>query len=582
MKKKELQLMLRQHDKQMRKTGTVRYRQFCLQVLSSKESETARKMVGMIRANQIPELLAFADSLLDQKYSSASEQFDASQYAHLVRKFPWAHPLLKPEETARIGFYEAEEVCRQTNRRFLLHQPLLESYLHDMRQVIQYVFGVSPDMDRVLAGCDFGPGSSIGITGDATSLARKLLADTWAVTPGAYYYARWAIKENPHLFELEVRKDMGFFSYDPLLFDKTFGEKAAPCRYNKIAFVLKTALTKRVIAVDPPLNTFVQKGVDTEMRLRLKRWGIDLSNQEANQYLAFLGSICWESPDPWVTVDLRRASDCMAREPIRATWPPEWYELFDALRCKYYKEGKKVEMLAEKFVSMGNGFCFPLESAMFAAACHAVGCGKPGKDFLVYGDDIIVRRSKVHELLWLLGELGFEPNVRKTCIEGPFRESCGADYFNGENVRPIVCDDPLDSISKVITLHNQILLNPRWKAWMGSSVLRWLREQVPYAIRPVAPYESCGNEAFLVEMDEFLGSPLARYNASTWTYSWHSWRVSPKPDNFWRGHVKGDLVHLIGGLRGSDSRKPFTYRRETVTTVVLTHHGAASSNWLPA
>jgi hypothetical protein len=81
---------------------------------------------------------------------------------------------------------------------------------------------------------------------------------------------------------------------------------------------------------------------------------------------------------------------------------------------------------------MGNGATFCLETLVFAAAAHAI----RSKTVSVYGDDIIVDSDKVDDLKRLLGFLGFSVNADKSFSAGPFRESCGKDYYQGVDITP--------------------------------------------------------------------------------------------------------------------------------------------------
>jgi hypothetical protein len=81
---------------------------------------------------------------------------------------------------------------------------------------------------------------------------------------------------------------------------------------------------------------------------------------------------------------------------------------------------------------MGNGSTFCIETLIFAACCHAVG----GQNFNVYGDDVIIETEKLEAYRKLTHFLGFTINMEKSFATGPFRESCGGDYFDGVNVTP--------------------------------------------------------------------------------------------------------------------------------------------------
>lgn len=97
--------------------------------------------------------------------------------------------------------------------------------------------------------------------------------------------------------------------------------------------------------------------------------------------------------------------------------------------------------------TMGNGYTFPLETLLFAAVVSAAAKvssvpllyphGNRLGNFAVFGDDIIVPPEMVRNVLHLLSLLGFKTNEQKTFVEGPFRESCGRDFYSGHDVRGV-------------------------------------------------------------------------------------------------------------------------------------------------
>jgi hypothetical protein len=90
---------------------------------------------------------------------------------------------------------------------------------------------------------------------------------------------------------------------------------------------------------------------------------------------------------------------------------------------------------------MGNGFTFELETLLFLALAWVsteLSDETPvfKENLTVFGDDIIVPVKALRLLENALRFCGFEPNPEKTFGDGPFRESCGGDFFLGEDVRP--------------------------------------------------------------------------------------------------------------------------------------------------
>lgn len=118
---------------------------------------------------------------------------------------------------------------------------------------------------------------------------------------------------------------------------------------------------------------------------------------------------------------------------------------------------------------MGNGFTFPLQTIVFSSAVRAVYdlMGLPFKDpktdYGIFGDDICVRKEAYDFLSKMLNKLGFQVNVRKSFNTGPFRESCGHDYFHGVNIRGVYAVS-LEAPQQVYSLINRLV---RWSAYHG-------------------------------------------------------------------------------------------------------------------
>jgi hypothetical protein len=130
--------------------------------------------------------------------------------------------------------------------------------------------------------------------------------------------------------------------------------------------------------------------------------------------------------------------------------PIDWFKLLATWRTGrivYRRKGRDdLEFELEKFSSMGNGFTFELESVIFyAIAKQAVQDVGASGDVSTYGDDIIVPVEAYDQLIEYLTFFGFTPNKAKSFSSGPFRESCGADWYAGKNIRPFYIKDRLTS-----------------------------------------------------------------------------------------------------------------------------------------
>jgi hypothetical protein len=179
--------------------------------------------------------------------------------------------------------------------------------------------------------------------------------------------------------------------------------------------------------VEPTINSWFQQGIGRMIRSRLKRRvGVDLDDQSTNQRLAWLGSIS----NDLATVDLSSASDLISRKLVEDLLPRDWFFWLDITRShRVLIDDSWVEL--EKFSSMGNGFTFDLESLIFYALSWAVTTVEGYNTFWVnvFGDDIIIPAGVKELFLKTFDSLGFRVNENKSYFEGPFRESCGKDFY---------------------------------------------------------------------------------------------------------------------------------------------------------
>jgi len=311
-------------------------------------------------------------------------------------------------------FREAEESCRQINLRGFHWQTINKSVgaqlHHAITRKIDAVLGdFCPDEWVELS--NWGPGSTLDVTGDDTSSVKKFRDETG--TTRALY---------------ELMKDVYALLYPTWSLSNQKVHVG-----NKIVTVPKNSKTDRTIAIEPGLNIWFQLGVGKCIRRRLRRVGIDLSSQVRNQHLSKRGS----QDESLSSVDFASASDTIAYSTVRELLPNRWFQVMDALRSVYGRLGTRL-VRYEKFSSMGNGFTFELETLIFYAiavcCCEAVAADR--KQVSVYGDDVIIPSEAFSLFNETCKFYGFHVNAQKSFSSGPFRESCGAYWFQGTDCKP--------------------------------------------------------------------------------------------------------------------------------------------------
>lgn len=352
---------------------------------------------------------------------------------------------------------------------------------------------------------DVGPGAAVGA--HLTDLYSKLYAGDLSVTSEDLY---WDYYSRTLPFELESRaEETRSATYStPLVEGSTLG------------FAPKNSDISRTRCTEPSLNMVYQLGTGTILEGLLKKFfNIDLSDQpDLNRELSRRGSIS----GMFGTTDQSSASDATSL----GLWNwlmayPEVRNWFLWIRSNSTKlpDGNRVRL--HMLSSMGNGFTFPLMTLIYA--CVVKGCYRalgipirynkhagtvsrpsgssetgvvtraikePG-NFGVFGDDIIVVTEAFELVNKVLVALGYAVNQDKSFGSGPFRESCGTDWFVGHNVRGVYCRR-LSSPQRVYSLINRL---NKWSAeWFIplTKTIGLLKSKVWYLTVPPWESESSG------------------------------------------------------------------------------------------
>jgi hypothetical protein len=405
----------------------------------------------LLRHGEIKQLLE--RSVKPSDYNDANRFRDDYQVISFLRKVPFELPSLDREGAAKEKFFAAEAQCAETNRRFrqYLSNPgpvgsavSVEQVITLAQRKIRECLGPF-DAREWLMSCRHGPGGFNHPTvRGLTSVYDKLQVTPSCTKDMAELGARLVMSSPAWARSVTDSEVEGFHPFVTV-------EELALIPGNRVTFVPKTALTDRSIAIEPLLNVYAQLGIGKMVRRRLKRRWIDLDDQTANQRAAREGS----ATGRLATIDLSSASDTVAKGLVSHLLPEEWYNPMDLTRSKVgFIDGKWLNYA--KFSSMGNGFTFELETLIFWAlsvsAC--VNIGADPNQVRVYGDDIVVPVEAYDLLEEVLRWCGFTLNAAKSFKEGPFRESCGKDFYYGQDVRPFLQKEVPKDLSSVFKLAN--------------------------------------------------------------------------------------------------------------------------------
>lgn len=409
------------------------------------------------------------------------------------------------DDRALSLFLQTNIACRDWELR--LETPIDEYLFGQFRKELYNFFtskgySIVPHFPAIADAGKVGPGASLGTTGN--DFYSKLFSSPLTSTSeGLMTFYQHYVTNTPTWSRAEMQRD------------NEYGGVRIVAG-NRLSFVDKKRDISRVICTEPNLNMFFQLGLGSLFEKRLSQvFGINLDKQpEINRELARVGSLT----EDLSTIDLSAASDSVSCRMLEATLPTDIYQWLMLLRSPTVTlPDGRVERL-HMISSMGNGFTFPLETIIFSCVVAAVYrlMGLPMKrttcvwncstremahrlrlrrrygielpedpsqvqwthgNFGVFGDDIIVTKQATHRVVRLLNILGFQVNSDKSFFEGPFRESCGADYFGGLPARGVY-------IKSLRTLGSRYVAINRLNEWSALTGFP-LRRTIQYLLKGV-------------------------------------------------------------------------------------------------
>lgn len=340
------------------------------------------------------------------------------------------------------SFYEQESVNKLTNVRISESTSgRLSAILHRAGRIALSILGPL-DFSTIIDNSGFGPGTMVGCTGEKLDLPKKFAGDI-SYTPECSRLLPIVLAEIPS-WQAETKLVMG----------------------GEYFTVPKDAKTDRGCEKQPVLNLFLQKGVGAMMRRALMQHGVNLSDQSINQERAREGSLT----DDLMTWDGRNASNSLTIELVRQIlwFCPDWFWFMDSIRTHRVTMPDGTVHELEMFSAMGNGFTFELESLIFYCLAQAT-ADHDGLSGLVtvYGDDMIFPTGWKTPVIGTFNHFGIQTNEEKSFSSGPFRESCGGDFYLGNCVTPLYLKKPIKTLADLIRLANRIRdLSSKWHEYL--------------------------------------------------------------------------------------------------------------------
>lgn len=416
-----------------------------------------------MKETQSRERLRFA-AFLDQLTSEVKSRRQLNDFQQFSADRLLLRPLKRAEALGDVDLLEKSSVEEFFARNSSVRTPNLSSFeISSMREFISNMLWrqstalgcVIPqtayDLDFLDHFWRYGPGASNGVHG--THTAEKIY-QPMACTAAAEPYVLALRRAHPYLSQ-HAHNDRGCAVVDG----------------SKLATVPKNESVRRVIAVEPCGNMVLQLSVGRFLEDALRRVGTDISNQQVkNQQLAKRGSI----DGSLATIDFSGASDSISNQLVELLLPKELYSVLRTIRSpvtNYKGDQRDLNMIS----MMGNGFTFPLMTMLLLSAVYHVTGGQRRwidyKTVGVFGDDVILPTRHATAFIDLATRMGFDVNQSKSFTSGPFRESCGGDFYKGYDCTPFYVKSLATDSSLFVAL-NQVL---RWSSKHDVCTVQTLR-----------------------------------------------------------------------------------------------------------
>jgi hypothetical protein len=558
-----------------------------------------RVITQVVRKHDLSNYLSLSKDWGLQSMTSSDSSIAVKRAKYLLtsiaKKYLFPGDSNSRKENAICKYNNAEAQCLMMNKNGSLGRISFfdEATWEFAQGFIRDVIGESlPCTDKLMDKARHGPGSTLDTRGGQTSSFFKYSSVPYDCTEAALPYAKNLIQQDErwmnslltyyahergllissHFYNGRIRYTLQHGASMEEFWRSVFNVVDG----NRITFVPKNALIERAIAIEPTINLMLQLGVDGYIRKNLKRFGINLDDQTRNQRLAKIGSKV-SGAESFCTLDLAAASDTVSLSICRRLLSTDWYNYLVALRSPL-GDLDETTYSYEKLSSMGNGYTFAIESLIFAALI--VGTIKNErpyddvnyKDFAVYGDDLIVRQKYTSPLINTLYKSGFKLNHEKSFIDGQTRESCGADWHQGKNVRPVFLTAAPENITQLWSDINVIhrYLDRHFcldNSETCSNMRKWIPKHLtkykgPYSDEEMATYlhvkEPLGHVCMYNNVHEYsavVQSPYPivapPYYRSLWQKLMHDLRPYSANKYSWEGDRGGRRFQIISrtGMR---------------------------------
>jgi len=312
----------------------------------------------------------------------------------------------------------------------------------------------------------------------------------------------------------------------------------------RVIAVPKSMKSPRIIAIEPTAMQYMQQGVKDLLVGCIEADPVmgrivGFSDQHVNREMAQKGS----DDGSLATLDLSEASDRVSYSLVAMLTRrfPMIREAFDATRSRRADVRDEGILSLSKYASMGSALTFPVEAMVFTTVVFygiEKALGRPLTSYdvksmagmvRVYGDDIIVPVEYVHSVVESLELFGFKVNSSKSFWTGKYRESCGREFYDGQDVSVVKVrritntggklDFPTSrqqhgaAIESFVMLRNNFYIHGCWRtaAWLDRKIDSLFGGLYPtIEVTYLSPEEGWGTRSPLLGRWSFLGYQAER------------------------------------------------------------------------
>lgn len=363
--------------------------------------------------------------------------------------------------------------------------------------------------------------------------------------------------------------------------------------YCLTTFVPKSWKSFRTISEESVERQWLQQGFGNCINFALmhhisKMWPhYAIDTEYLNRDLAWEGSI----DGSYATLDLSSASDSVPWNLVCDWFANTWQIGFIiGTRATYadvdkpdFSGRQRVEQ--KKYAPMGSRLCFPIMTEVLCSICESsvrksTGSCAMKDDFVVYGDDIVIRTDYAASVIERLTELGFTVNMRKSFYNTSeesgsadfFRESCGGEYLNGADVTAIriprrfrgflskhKAEKSPTHMGGLIELANNLVRLPTARLRIVEYILD---QKIPVL------FDETGDRGVFTPNPTNLHIPSGiRWNEDLQRYEVYAWCLCPHrvadEASMWT-----DEIRLFEYLMASDGRRSLTWPEDRITIPV--------------